>query len=238
MGAITSPAHAAVSANADALYVIRIGGLRSTKCMIAGVAATTSTPASQPKRTIAATPNTNASEMPFASRSSTGTGKRSARSDAPRKAASPAKTVALWDSAPNEIAAATTVARPARQTGATTGARFQRVSADSLIGRPSPLEETSDIDPAQRGRKREQRRHDQQKAKTRLPLRHLDHPLSLARTTRLSLSRPRQPSPGRVIASFSCSSGAEAGFGKRAAGPRKAGLVPARERRERDAVAR
>src|SRR5207248_11749370 len=121
-------------------------------------------------------PKTKASETPFASRSSTGTGKRSARSEAPRNAARPARTVTLCVAIPKERAAATTVASPATQTGMTTGKRLRRAAADSLIARPLPLEEVGEIERAERRRNGEQRGHDQQKAKTWPPLQHSEPP--------------------------------------------------------------
>src|SRR6266516_98562 len=204
IGAITSPALAAVSANAKELYAIRTGGLRSRSCMTAGVAATTRTPAAQPKSTIADSPKTNANETPLASRSSTGTGKRSASSEAARNAASPARTVAPCAAVTNETVAATTVARPTAQTGATTGERLRLAAADSLIATRLPHQDAGSICPAERERKGEQRDDDEHKAKTRIPLQH-GRPPSPRRRDCLSRGPPghhpdggsRLPAPSR-----------------------------------------
>src|SRR6266550_1912844 len=172
--------------------------------MTAGVAATTRTPAAQPKSTIADSPKTNANETPLASRSSTGTGKRSASSEAARNAASPATTVAPCPSDANETVATTTAANPATQTGATTGYRLRLAAADSLIADRLPLEEAGSIGPAERQRKGEQRNDDEHKSKTRIPLQH-GRPPSPRRRDCLSRGRPghhpdggsRLPAPSR-----------------------------------------
>src|SRR3954471_18309119 len=215
---------------------MRTGGRRSRNCITAGVAATTSTPAAQPKSTIVARPKTKASETPFASRSSTGTGKRSASREAARKAPSPASAVALWAVVAKETAATTTVITPAMQTGATTGVRLGRLAAGSVIATPLPLEEVRAFNPAERECENEQREQGQQNTQARLPLQH-SRPPSPSRTWRFSRAPGPGPSPGRGSRRLPLLTG-KTGFGQRPPAPREALFVPTGELGQGDAVAR
>src|SRR3954471_10286238 len=216
---------------------MRTGGRRSRNCITAGVAATTSTPAAQPKSTIVARPKTKASETPFASRSSTGTGKRSASREAARKAPSPASAVALWVVAAKEMAASTTVITPATQTGATTGVRLGRLEAGSVIATPLPLEEARAFDPAERECENEQREHGQQNTQARLPLQHFKNlPLLGGPGDSLARQGPgHHPDGGVGVLPLLTG---KTGFGERPAAPREALFVPTGELGQGDAVAR
>src|SRR5262249_34864627 len=154
---------------------------------------------------------------PFASRSSTGTGKRSASSEAPKKAATPATTVAACVVVANDAVAATTVARPATQTGRTTGESFRLAAAGWLILDGVPPEEARQVGLAEHERERDQHGDDHDDPNPRVPLQHAGPPSLSDGTTRLSLSRRPGPSPGRGIGRRRRLSAAEAGFGERPA---------------------
>src|SRR6187549_2065007 len=93
----------------------------------------------QPKSTSAATAKTKPSETPFASASSTGTGKRSASVEATRKALTPARVVHDPGLVKNVYVAARYAATPTTETGATTASSLAGGSARPLIERGGPL---------------------------------------------------------------------------------------------------
>jgi hypothetical protein len=87
----------------------------------------------QPKSTRPATAKTNPSETPFASAPSTGTGNRSARVAATRKAVTPPTVVHDPGSRKKVMVAARNAATPTRETGATTARSLAGGSARPLI---------------------------------------------------------------------------------------------------------
>src|SRR6478735_5238828 len=127
----------------------------------------------QPKSTRAATAKTKPSETPFASASSTGTGKRSASVEATRNAVTPASVVHDPGSRKNVIVAARYAATPTTETGATTASSLAGGSARPLIQRGGPL--PGEVQPdagAVRRRDRQQRDEDEQSRDLRVPLKH------------------------------------------------------------------
>src|SRR5919197_3888659 len=118
---------------------MRIGAPCSSRVTTAGVAKSTGAPAARPNSSTAEIPKTKASETPFASTPSSGTGNRSASREAASSAETPSSVVAECSLVANDAAAATVVANPAAQTGRTTG-KTRPVAASSAVTRLLPLE--------------------------------------------------------------------------------------------------
>src|SRR3954447_25859869 len=132
-------------------------------------------PAPQPKRISSATAKTNPSETPFASAPSTGTGKRSARVEATRKANTPRIVVADPGLLKKETVAARYAATPTRETGATTASSLAGGSARPLIVSGRLLPGEVDDRPGEIGEaagERNEQRNDQDHHHLRVPLEH------------------------------------------------------------------
>src|SRR6478735_12021988 len=127
----------------------------------------------QPKSTRAATAKTKPSETPFASASSTGTGKRSASVEATRNAVTPASVVHDPGSRKNVTVAAIYAETPTTETGATTASSLAGGSARPLIQRGGALpgEVQPDTDAVRRS-DCNQRSDDKQGCDLRVPLKH------------------------------------------------------------------
>src|SRR5919197_4591219 len=171
---------------------MRIGGRCSRSCVIAGATKTTRRPAAQPKRTIEATPNTKESETPPVSTSSTGTGKRSARVEALRSAASPSSVVALCGVTANDPAAAHATPSPATQTGTRTarsrgGGRTRRVTTRL------PVEVVSLVDPQAAECNQDEREGGGKGDETRTPVQQRQPPHETVPTGRRRLWNPCRP---------------------------------------------
>src|SRR5262245_19566873 len=102
--------------------------------MTTGAAKATSTPAAQPKSTIALAANTNDSDTPPLFGPSIGTGYRLASVEAANRAATPRSMDRLVLVVANDHAARRTHPRPSRHTGTTIGAR-RRFMAPPLLPR-------------------------------------------------------------------------------------------------------
>src|SRR5579864_8077249 len=138
MGWIARPPASADSANIEPLYATRSGGRWPIRCVTVGPPAATITPACQPKSTVAATAKTNPSVTPPASTPSTGAGKRSA-STMPRKSPATASPSAVaCDVCAYVTHAATTVATPATETGATSARTLGGTELGAFTAPPRP----------------------------------------------------------------------------------------------------
>src|SRR5437588_5502715 len=164
-------------------------------CPTAGATTTATRPAAQPKSITAATPNTNESETPAASRPSSGTGKRSARIIAAAKRHRPTAVSAPRCEPASEASAAAKAATPAAQTTATTAA--SRRGCRLVVTEPSlpvQIEAVEGLQPAAADQDGNQELRRRGRDESRSPLRHPSLP-----PTKKPDSAILPPPPGRGI---------------------------------------
>src|ERR671928_392614 len=204
---------------------MRKGGRCSSSCVIPGASTTTSSPAAQPKSTIAATPNTNESETPPVSIPSTGTGNRSASAEAETRAARPRTVAVSCCVVANDAAAARETPRPAAQTGTMT-ARSRVGGKTRCVTARLPVEVGQVLDSQLAEHHRDQCEDGGQGDEAWSPVQHVNPPqdaLQNAADFRRQRGQRHPPEGGNA---FGSPSGGQAGLGERPARPGELLPVP------------
>src|SRR6266511_1117754 len=240
IGAISAPATSATIESTATLNEMRWNGRCSSSWIVAVATRSRIAPAAQPYRTIAATANTNVSETtPPPLSALIGTGNRSASVAAAGRAARLMSVRPLCAVVAKTYAAATSIARPARQTGRIRAVSRRGVTAWELTVRVLPGELVGDRLPRELSQQCGKEHHEGHESdQLWLPLQHPRVPPRRRQTAGFFRVAPSRVSPERGICpEYGLRSRNEARFGQGPPGPGEALRVPARERRDGHAEA-